>query len=97
MRSARMAQPTGPYLPGWRSGMAATAWTPGNPAACWSGSVALPSIQDLDEAKTWIGAQPSPLGEVPIEKLSEDLGIVGARSAGIAIADLSARVPKRRG
>jgi hypothetical protein len=26
----------------------------------------LPSIQDLDEAKTWIGARPSILGEVPI-------------------------------
>jgi hypothetical protein len=34
--------------------------------------VALPSIQDLDEAKTWIGAQPPTLEEVPIEKLSGD-------------------------
>jgi hypothetical protein len=49
----------------------------------------------LDEAKTWIGAQPSTLGEVPIELLSGDLGIVGTRNA--AIADLSARIPKRRG
>jgi hypothetical protein len=57
--------------------------------------VALPSIQDLDEAKTWIGAQPSTLGEVPIEKLSGDLRTVDARNADIA--GLSARVPKRRG
>src|SRR5215212_3981420 len=32
MRSARTAQPTGPYLPGCRSGMAATARTPDQPA-----------------------------------------------------------------
>jgi hypothetical protein len=50
--------------------------------------VALPSIQDLDEAKTWIGAQPSTLGEVPIEKLSGDSGIVDARNP--TIAELSA-------